>query len=143
MSIFRQFLLFSRYSHFKIHYLENVCHRHDLHHLQWRHSMANIPDFLSGLMFALSLTICEIFRKVIKEQEYDLQNEGQFWRGRKRDLRHSTRCVLFHMREFFEILATWEHTSMQKVTHTHKYTYTKRETRVMTTGKISKQICKL
>ena len=38
---FRQFSLFSRYSHLKIRDLANIGEGHEVQYLQWRHSMAN------------------------------------------------------------------------------------------------------
>ena len=51
--------------------------------------------------FALSLTICEIFAKLIECNEGQGQDQGQG--GEKRDLRHSTRNVLFHTGDFSEL----------------------------------------
>ena len=51
-------------------------------------------------MFALSLTVCEVFAKQEKFANFDLENEDQGQGGEKRDLQHSTRKVRFHTSEF-------------------------------------------
>ena len=58
-------------------------------------------------MFALSLTVCEIFAKLEKCQNIELKNEDQD-QGVE-ELRHSTVNVRFHIYDFFRILAVWEH----------------------------------
>ena len=68
-------------------------------------------------------------RKTNKMRKFDLQNESH-GQGEKRDLRHSTSHVQFCISDFFfRILAIWEHTFTQKVTHacTHTYTYAARD----------------
>ena len=69
------------------------------------------------VMFAVSLTKYEIFANYEKCQNFELENECQG--VEERDLRHSTGNVQIHIGDFFRILATWEPTFMQKVTHTH------------------------
>ena len=65
--------------------------------IQWQ-----IPDFLSDgdSNVSLSLTVCEIFAKIIKCQKFDLENEGQCQEV-ERDLRHSTGNIQIHIRYFF------------------------------------------
>ena len=75
------------------------------------------------VMFAVS-TIFEIFAKHIKCQTFDLEHEGQ--RGEKLDLRHATENILFHIGDFFRILATCEHTFTQKGTNIHTCTHSER-----------------
>ena len=70
---------------------------------------------------ALYVTIFEMFAKRIKCQKCDLENEGHDQGAEKRDLRHSTGNVQFNIGDFFRILATWEHTFTQKLTHLHTY----------------------
>ena len=84
-------------------------------------------------MLALSLTFA-IYSQNKKCQKFDFVNAGQGQGLEKRDLRHSIVNVRFHIGDFlFLILATWEHTFMQKITHTHTHryiyihTYTERE----------------
>ena len=52
---------FSRYLHFEFSDLENVCQSQDVQHSQWRHSTADDSYLTAIVMFALSLTIYEIF----------------------------------------------------------------------------------
>ena len=47
---------------------------------------------------------------------FDLGDEGQ---DQGWDLHHSTGHVQIHIGVFFRILATWQHTFTQKVTHKH------------------------
>ena len=59
---FRQFSLFSRYSHFKIRDFENIGEGHEVQHLQWRHSMAK-SDFISDInsnICSTSHRLCDI-----------------------------------------------------------------------------------
>ena len=71
------------------------------------------------VMFALSLTICEIFTKIIKYQSFDLENEGQGQEVEERNLRHSTGNIRLHIGEFFRILTTCEYMFTQTgYTHT-------------------------
>ena len=53
-------------------------------------------------MFALTFTFYEIFAKLEKFQNFDLENEGQGQGLEKRDFRHSTINVLFHIVDFSE-----------------------------------------
>ena len=81
-------------------------------------------------MFAVTLTICEIFAKLISYQKFNIENEGQG--GEKLDLYHLARNVRFHIGEFFRIVVTWKYTFMQKVihlthTHTHSHTHSKKQ----------------
>ena len=76
-------------------------------------------------MFDLSLTICEIFAQIIQFQKFDLENEGQG--VEKLDLRHSIKNFRIHIRYFFKILATKQHTFTQEYTHTYICTYIQRE----------------
>ena len=55
----------------------------------------------SYVMFALSLTICEVFAKQEKCQNFDLENEDQGQGGEKRDLQHLTTNVRLHTSDFF------------------------------------------
>ena len=50
---------------------------------------------LARAMFALSLTVCEIFGKQEKCQNCGVENEGQDQRVEERDLRHSIRLKMF------------------------------------------------
>ena len=71
-----------------------------------------IPYFLSGaiVMFALSITICEIFANEIKCQTFYIKNEGQDQGEEKRVLRY--RLEMFDsVKAFFTILADWEYMS--------------------------------
>ena len=88
---------------------------------------------ISIVMFALSLTKCEIFTKLIKRRKLDVENESQDEQEDNWDLYHLTRNVRFHMR-FFKMLATWEHAFTQKGNE-HTYTYTVK-TWAMTIGKV-------
>ena len=65
---FRQLLLFSRYSQFKIHGIENAGHGYEVQNSKWRHSMENtrLIYLMAIIMFALSLTVYEIFAKTRK-----------------------------------------------------------------------------
>ena len=79
------------------------------------------------LMFALSLTVCDIFATQEKCQNFDLENECQV-QGEK----NGTCAIRLEIVEsilviFFRILATWEHTFMQKATHI--LTHTARDSR--------------
>ena len=47
-------------------------------------------DLKAIVMFAISLTVDDIFANQIKCPMFDLENEGQGQRGEKSDLRHST-----------------------------------------------------
>ena len=90
--------------------LENVGQGHDVQHLQWCHSMANIvcTNFLMAIvMFALSFTVYRIFTNLRKCQNFNFENEWQ-GQGEKLNLCHSTGNVRFHIDDFFSILATWE-----------------------------------
>ena len=53
------------------------------------------------VMFALCLTMCEIFTKVIKCQQFYLEIEGQGEGEEKLDLHHSIRNARFYIGEFF------------------------------------------
>ena len=53
------------------------------------------------VMFALSLTVCEIFSKQEKCQNCDLENECQGQGVEERDLRHSTGNLRMHIRDIF------------------------------------------
>ena len=83
------------------------------------------------VIFDLSLTICEIFAYQIKRQHFDLENEGQ-GQGETRDLCRWTGNIRFHIGEFckhFSYLATYVYTKGN--------THARRQTVVMTIGKIS------
>ena len=57
-------------------------------------------------------------------QSFDRKNEGQDQGVEERDLHHSTENIQFHIGEFFQYLATWEHTFMQSgYAHTDTYTH--------------------
>ena len=91
------------------------------------------------VMIALSFPVCEIVAKQEKYQNDDLENEGQ--EVEERDLRISIGNVRIHIADIcFRILATWEYTFTQNVTHTTRdtHTHTNIETGVMNTC----QICK-
>ena len=70
----------------------------------------------------------------------DLENEGQGQGVENRT--YAIELIMFQckIRDFLRILATWEHTFMQKGTHTythiHTRAHTRRETGMMTIGKI-------
>ena len=56
--------------------------------------------------FALSLTVCEVFAKQEKFQNFGFANEGQG--VEEQDLHHSTGNVEIHIGEFFfRIVVTW------------------------------------
>ena len=80
-------------------------------------------------MFALSLTIYEIFANLITFQNFHLENEGQVQGGEKRELRSWTVNVRFCIGDFFfRIVATWEHTVAQTGnTHTQEHTRSERQ----------------
>ena len=72
------------------------------------------------VMFALSLTICEIFAKMLKCKSVNLENEDQGQRLDERDLRSSTGKCSIPYRWFFGMLATRQHIFTQKgCTHIH------------------------
>ena len=79
-------------------------------------------------MFALSRNVCEIFANQEKMSQTFTMNKGQAQGVEKWDLRHSTNNVRIQMGEFFKIVATWEHTFMQKATRTHTHTRTQTRT---------------
>ena len=211
LSIFLQHSSFLRYSHFKIHDLENVEQAHDVQH--WSHSkqiststkvileyfssalivfeifkfqnswpqkcrsrtwcttLAIVPfdgkyltyNLMPIVMFALSLTISEIFAFQIKCQNFDLEIEGQG--AANWDLWHSIGNVWFH-RWIFQnfsyleiyVYSNWSHTHTHTPTQTHTrkhartharrhvrtharthvHTHTQQETEVMTIGNINK-----
>ena len=69
------------------------------------------------VMFALCLTICEIFTKLIKCQKHDLENQGQGGEKWTCAIRLDMFDSIWTI--FFRIFATWEHTFTQKGnTHT-------------------------
>ena len=75
-----------------------------------------IYDFLSDS----NSNVCSIsyrFTKQEKCQNFDLENEGQGQGVEERDLRHLIGNSEIHIGDLFRILATWEHTLMQKATH--------------------------
>ena len=84
------------------------------------------------VMFALSLSTCKIFTKVLKWKSVELENEGQGQGLRERDIRHSTGNIRFHIGEFFRIFATRQNNLYKETTDTQ------RETGVMTIDKICK-----
>ena len=53
------------------------------------------------VMFALSLTVCEILTKQEKRQHFDLENEGQGQRVEEYDLRHLIRNFRNHIGDYF------------------------------------------
>ena len=55
------------------------------------------------VMVALTLTVCEIFAKQEKIQNFDLENEGQVQGVEKRDLRNSTRNGRINIGFFSEL----------------------------------------
>ena len=59
---------------------------------------------LAIVVFALSLTIYEIFANLIKLQNFDLEIEGQVMENKR------TGNVRFHIGDFFRIVSTLEHT---------------------------------
>ena len=60
-------------------------------------------DFLSdGSSNVCSISIYETFTNQIKCQNFELENKCQGQGGEKRDLRHSTRNVRFHIGDFFK-----------------------------------------
>ena len=63
------------------------------------------------VIFAKFLPVCEIFAN------FDLENESQCPAVEERDFCNSTENVRFHIGEFLRILATWQHTFTQMVTH--------------------------
>ena len=65
--------------------------------------------------------------------------EGQGQGEKKTDLHYLTRNVRIHLGEFLWILPSWEHVSTPRDTHIHTiHIHTKRETGVMSIGKIRK-----
>ena len=93
-----------------------------------------IPDFLSDSnsnFCSISHHLQDIRKnnKIIKcKKSVELENEDQCQGVEEHDLHLLTGNVRIHIGEFFRIIATWQHTFMQKVTHTG----------MMTTGKICK-----
>ena len=69
---------------------------------------------IAMLVFALSVTICEMFTEIIKFKKNYHDNEGQGQEFELRDLRHSTGNVRLHIGELFWILATRRQTFAQK-----------------------------
>ena len=72
-------------------------------------------------MFALSLTVNEIFANQIKCKTFDLDNEGQGQEGEKLELRRFTGNVRFYMGDLFQnssYPATYVYT---KYTHSERY----------------------
>ena len=53
------------------------------------------------VIFAISLTVCEIFAQQEKCQNSDFENDSQGQGVEELDLRHSTGHVRFHIGEFF------------------------------------------
>ena len=53
------------------------------------------------VIFPLAITICEIFAKQEKYQNFELENEGQCQEVEERDLRRSTGIVRIHIGEVF------------------------------------------
>ena len=72
-------------------------------------------------MFALSLTVYEIFAKQEKCQNFNLENEGQGQGVEKWDLRYSTRRIPSHIGEFaeFEIPGNIR---LRKIIRAHTFT---------------------
>ena len=74
------------------------------------------------VMFARFFTIYKLLTNQEKCPNFHLKNEGQGQAVEKRDLCHSSRNDQIHMGDFFSILASWQHTFMQKNIRTHTYT---------------------
>ena len=92
-------------------------------------------------MFALSLTVYEIFANQEKCQNFDLENEGHGQDIEKPYYRNSTRNIRIHTGDFFQnfsYVATYVYAKGYIYTHLHTLTRTQRETGVMTIGKICK-----
>ena len=53
------------------------------------------------VMFTPSLTVCEIFVKQEKCQNFDIENEGRGQGIENLDLRHPTRNFRLHIADFF------------------------------------------
>ena len=62
---------------------------------------APTSHLMSIVMFAISLTVYEIFAKHEKCKNFDLEIEGQGQKVEERDLRHSTESVRIHIGDFF------------------------------------------
>ena len=75
-------------------------------------------NLMAKVMLLYRYIIYEIFVNQIKCQNFDLENEGQ---GEKRDLRHSSGNIRFHIGDFFQnfkTVSTWEHMFTQTWTDT-------------------------
>ena len=59
--------------------------------------------FIMLIMFALSVTVYEIFIYQIKFQKFDLETVGRGREGEKLDLRHSTGNGCIYIDDFFRI----------------------------------------
>ena len=95
-----------------------------------------ISYLMAIVTFALALTICEIFVKIIKCQKFWQWK----WRSRSRSRRTELvpfdwKCLNPYSWIFFRILVIWQHTFTQKVTHTQVHT----QTGVMTIDKVCKE----
>ena len=86
------------------------------------------------VIFALSLTIYEIFAIHIKCQKFDRENEGKDHGVEKQELRRSTENVRFYIVDFFS--QNFSYLITYVYTQTHILTNTHRARRVMTIDKI-------
>ena len=98
--------------------LENVGQGHDVQHLQWLFNGKYTNSHIMAIViFVLALTICEIFTKQEKCQNFDLiKNDGQGIE--QQDLCHLTGNVRIHIFQNFSYLGTYVYA--QTWIHTHK-----------------------
>ena len=75
------------------------------------------------VLVPLAFTVYEIFSKKIKCQKFDLENEGQGQGGKKLELRIGLEMFDSIYVIVFRILATRQHTFMQKDTHIYTHAH--------------------
>ena len=75
------------------------------------------------VMFALYLTIYEIFANHIKWQKFDLENEVRDKVGKRLKLRHSIEIVILALFHTFIYSATYIYTKVKTHIYAHKRTY--------------------
>ena len=90
------------------------------------------PTFylIAIVMFALYLTVYEIFADEENFQNNYLENEGQGQRAEERDLRHSIRNVRIHASECFQI-CSYIRTYVYENGYTHIHTHRERQERLL------------
>ena len=114
--------------------LENESYGHGVHQSQWSHSMANINLYKSHIwaFFASFYNLQDMLVCSISNQLRDIHKSNKMkwkWRSRSKSRRmwlapFDWKCLNPYRWFSSRILATWEHTLMQKVTHTRTHTHT-------------------